>query len=48
MKKPKVYESESWLRKKFYDERKSIDDIAKIAGVSSNTIRTRLKKFNIK
>lgn len=46
--KNKVYTSEKWLRKKFYDEGKSIEEIAKTAGVSYNTINAQMKKFGIK
>ena len=46
--KNKIYTSERWLKKKFYDESKTIDEIAKIAGVSYNTIATQMKKFGIK
>lgn len=46
--KNKLYTSERWLKKKFYDENKTIDEIAKVAGVSYNTIATQMKKFGIK
>ena len=46
--KNKIYTSEKWLRKKFYDENKTIQEIAKEAGVSYNTIATQIKKFGIK
>lgn len=40
----KLETSLAWLRKRFYDERKSIADIAKEAGCSESTIRRRLKE----
>jgi len=46
--KSKLYTSEKWLRKKFYDENKSIQEIAKEAGVAYNTIATQIKKYGIK
>lgn len=46
--KNKIYTSERWLRQKFYDEDKSVEQIAKEAGVAYNTISTQLKKFGIK
>ena len=46
--KNKIYTSERWLRQKFYDEDKSIEQIAKEAGVSYNTVSKNLKKFGIK
>lgn len=46
--KNKIYTSEKWLRQKFYDENKTIQQIAKEAGVSYNTISTQCKKFGIK
>ena len=46
--KNKIYTSEKWLRKKFYDENKTIQEIAKEAGVAYNTISAQLKKFGIK
>lgn len=46
--KNKIYTSERWLKKKFYDEGKTIEEIAKIAGVSYNTIAAQTKKYGIK
>lgn len=46
--KNKIYTSEKWLRQKFYDEDKSVEQIAKEAGVSYNTVSKNLKKFGIK
>lgn len=46
--KNKIYTSEKWLRKKFYDENKTIQEIAKEAGVAYNTISKNLKRYGIK
>lgn len=46
--KNKLYTSERWLKKKFYDEGKTIDEIAKVAGVSYNTVSKNLKRYGIK
>lgn len=46
--KSKMYTSERWLKKKFYDEGKTIAQIAESAGVSYNTIAAQMKKYGIK
>lgn len=48
MSKNKIYTSERWLRKKFYDENKTVQQIAIEAGVAYNTIATQLKRYGIK
>jgi response regulator of citrate/malate metabolism len=44
----KLYDSSAWLYKRFVDERKSMEEIAKEAGCSKITIRRRLNDFGIK
>ena len=43
----KKYTSEAWLRRKYYRERKSVQQIAAEAGVSEMTIRRYLEKFGL-
>lgn len=44
----KSYTSKAWLEMQRYTKRKSIDDIAKEAGVAYNTIKAQMKKHGIK
>lgn len=46
--KQKPYTSKSWLEMQRYTKRKSIEDIAKEAGVTYNTIKNALSKHGIK
>ena len=43
----KFYKSKAWLKRKYYRERKSIEEIADEAGVSHMTIRRWLKKYGL-
>lgn len=43
----KLYESKNWLKLKFYDQKKTIDEIAKEAEVNPMTIRRALKKYGL-
>jgi len=43
----KLYESYAWLYKKYVQENRKIEDIAKEAGVSKITIRRYLKKHGL-
>lgn len=43
----KFYQSKAWLERKYYRERKSVEQIAKEAGVSVMTIRRYLEKFGL-
>jgi hypothetical protein len=43
----KAYTSEAWLRRQYVTNGKSIDDICAECGVSYNTIRVQLIKFNL-
>jgi transposase len=44
----KLYQSETWLRKRYLMDRKSPEDIAKECKVSLETIYVYLAKFNLK
>lgn len=44
----KPYTSKAWLEMQRYTKRKSIEDIAKEAGVTYNTIKANMKKNGIK
>lgn len=44
--KIKFYQSKDWLYKHFVLNNESIDHIADQCGVSPNTIRTALKKYD--
>lgn len=46
--KQKPYTSKAWLEMQRHTKRKSIEDIAKDAGVAYNTIKAQLKKHGIK
>lgn len=48
MSKVKMYQSEAWLRRKFYAEKLSPEEIAKLAGCSARNIRIYMTKFGIK
>lgn len=41
--RPKLYMNEQWLTMQFVDNAKSVEEIAKLCSVSTNTIRTQLK-----
>lgn len=43
----KKYQNKAWLKAKFIDENLTRNRVAEMAGVSSNTIRRYLRKFNI-
>lgn len=45
---PKLYDSKAWLMRKHHTEGKSIDEIAKLCGATSMTIRRKFKQFGIK
>lgn len=47
MPKVKLYESEAWLKQKYYIEKLSIAEIAKSCGVSDRSIRSYLKKYGL-
>lgn len=47
-KKPKVYESERWMKLKRYAQNKSIEEMAAEAGCTTMTIRRYMKKFGIR
>lgn len=44
----KLYTNESWLRKRFYLDRKTPEEIAKECGVSVETIYVYLAKFKLR
>lgn len=44
----KLYDSRNWLRKKYLDDKLSDEEIAKLAGTTSRTIRTKIKQFGLK
>ena len=46
--KNKPYTSKAWLEMQRYTKRKSIEDIAKEAGVSYNTIKASMNKHGVK
>lgn len=46
--KNKPYTSKAWLEMQRYTKRKSIEDIAKEAGVSYNTIKSQMNKHGVK
>lgn len=43
----KLYESKDWLIRHYKINHESVESIAQRCGVSKNTIRSALKKFNI-
>lgn len=46
--KNKPYTSKAWLEMQRYTKRKSIEDIAKEAGVAYNTIKAQMNKHGVK
>lgn len=44
----KLYQSESWLRKRFHLDKKTPEQIAKECGVSVETIYVYLAKFGLR
>lgn len=46
--KKKPYTSKAWLEMERYTKRKSIEDIAKDAGVAYNTIKANMQKHGVK
>lgn len=46
--KQKPYTSKAWLEMERHKKGKSIEDIAKDAGVAYNTIKAQMDKFGIK
>lgn len=44
----KLYTSEAWLRKRFYMDKKTPEQIAKECGTSAETIYVYLAKFNLR
>ena len=44
----KLYTNETWLRKRYVMDKKSPEDIAKVCGVSSETIYVYLAKFGLR
>jgi len=44
----KLYTSEAWLRKRFFMDKKSPQDIAKECGTSVETIYVYLAKFKLR
>lgn len=47
MAKFKLYESKEWLKQKYITERRSIDEISKLCGVSYNTIKAAIKRHGL-
>ena len=45
--KLKLYESKDWLKLHYTINHETIEQIADFCGVSTNTIRTALKKFKL-
>lgn len=43
-----MHKSKVWLQKRYLDDKLSIDEIAKLAGVSAQTIYVYLRKFGLK
>lgn len=43
-----MHKSRAWLTKKYQDDKLSIPEIAKLCGVTQQTIYTYLKKFGLK
>ena len=48
MAKPKLYKSYAWMRKKYWDEKLTEQEIADLAGTTQVTINTWLKKHGLK
>lgn len=47
MKKVKLYDSYEFLKKRYVDEKKSIQDICDETGASYNTIRNKLRGYQL-
>lgn len=47
MSQPKLYTSETWLRRKFLVEKKKPEEIAELCKVSAMTIYRYLEKFGL-
>jgi DNA-binding MurR/RpiR family transcriptional regulator len=43
----KLYESQTWLYRRYVVQKKTMEDIAKECGVSTMTIHRALKKFGM-
>ena len=48
MLKPKLYTSYQWMRKKYYEERLTEQEIADLAGTTQATINNWLNKHGLK
>jgi Zn-dependent peptidase ImmA (M78 family) len=48
MKNNKLHQSENYLKKRYVNDRKTPEDIAKECGVSVQLIYRQLKKFGLK
>lgn len=48
MAKVKRYQSKSWLERRRYKDKATIDEIAKECGTSHMTIRRAMDKFGVK
>jgi anaerobic selenocysteine-containing dehydrogenase len=44
----KLYQNETWLKKRYHVDRKTPEDIAKECGVSKETIYVYLAKFGLR
>lgn len=44
----KLHDSRNWLTRKYVVDRLSDEEIAKLAGVTARTIRTKIKEFGLK
>lgn len=44
----KLYQNESWLKKRYHVDKKTAESIAKECGVSVETIYVYLAKFNLR
>lgn len=47
MAKVKKYESKAWLKRRLYQDKLEIEEIAKMCGVSHMTIRRAIEKFGL-
>lgn len=47
MARPKIYDSEAFLRRRYFREHKTIEQIADECKVTPRTIRNNLKKYGI-
>lgn len=43
----KLYDSKQWLYKKYVIDKKSIPEIAELAGCTTRTVYTKLKEFGL-